>query len=126
MEQKLADLEQKIKVLKKNRDSVPLDVLKSKYAKAYCQLVDDIKELATEVITHYSYGFILIKAADKERVAAKINKAAAQAGIAKKCSRLIFKDYDLGAAIREAENFREQIVEPILEQYWKEVEGNVR
>lgn len=123
MEQKIANLEQKIEVLKKNRESVPLDVLKSKYAKAYCQLVDDIKALATEVITHYTYGFILIRTVDKERVSKQINEAAAQAGIAKKCSRLIFKDYDLSAAIREAENFREQIVEPILEQYWLEVEG---
>ncbi len=60
---KMAELEKLVLQLKRNREKVPLNELKTKYRKAYDELREKISDLATEILRDQLRG-IKIKADD--------------------------------------------------------------
>ena len=117
MDELIRELEAKINTYKKNRENIPLDVLKSKYAKAYNQLIEDIKHGAEVLVQYYAYEGIMIKQKDIKSFMPKIDAAHEAYDLNKKVSRLIFKEYNLAAAIEEAKNYRHTVVDKIYTEY---------
>lgn len=121
MEKLIAETKKKIEILRKNRIAVPLETLKSKYAKAYNKLVDDISGSSETILKHYSYEGVRVKVDDLERMVDKFEQLAIDCGISKKLSRLVFKEYNLAAAIDEAKRYRKEKVEPVYKEYLEEL-----
>lgn len=122
MEELIKEIESKIDIYQKNREKVPLDVLKTKYAKAYNQLADDIKQGLETIVNHYAHEGIMIREKDIGTVIPKMNKALEDYGLSKIVSRLVFKEYNLAAAIEEAKKYRQTVAEKIYKEYQDGIE----
>lgn len=113
----IQEIEKKINTYKKNRENIPLEVLKSKYAKAYNQLIEDIKQGADLIINHYAHEGIRIRTADIKTIIPKFDAAIVADGINKRAGHLIFKEYNLQGAIEEAKKYRQTVAEKIYQEY---------
>lgn len=121
MDELIRELESKINTYKKNRENIPLDVLKSKYAKAYNHLIDDIKQGLETIVSHYAHEGIMIRQKDIKSFMPKIDAALEEYELTKKVSRLVFKEYNLAAAIEEVKNYRQTVAEKIYQEYLYEI-----
>ena len=113
----IQEIEKKINTYKKNRENVPLDILKSKHAKAYNKLIEDIEQGAELIISHYAYEGIRINKDDIKSFVPKLDAALEADGLNKRASHLIFKDYNLQGAIEEAKKYRQTVAEKIYQEY---------
>ena len=113
----ITEIENKINTYKKNRENIPLEVLKSKYARAYNQLIEDIEHGAELIISHYAYEGIRIRTEDIKTFVPKLDAALEADGLTKRVSRLIFKEYNLQGAIEEAKKYRQTVAERMYQEY---------
>ena len=123
MEDFIKEIESKIETLRKNREAVPLDVLKSKYAKAYNELIKSITEGTERILKHYAYEGVRVRVDDLEHVVDKFDRLISECGLSKRLSNMIFKDYNLAAAIDEAKRYRQKKVEPVYKKYLEELDA---
>lgn len=113
----IQEIENKINTYRKNRENIPLEVLKSKYARAYNQLIEEIEHGAEIIVNHYAHEGIRVKTKDIKTIVPKLNAALDADGLTKRVSHLIFKEYDLQGAIEEAKKYRQTVAEKIYQEY---------
>lgn len=113
----IQEIENKINTYRKNRENIPLEVLKSKYARAYNQLIEDIEHGAELIISHYAHEGIRVRTEDIKTVVPRLDAAIEADGLNKRVSRLIFKEYNLQGAIEEARKYRKTVAEKIYQEY---------
>lgn len=113
----IQEIENKINTYKKNRENIPLDVLKSKYAKAYNRLIEDIEHGAEQIVSHYAHEGIRVRTKDIKSIVPKFDAAIEADGLNRRVSHLIFKEYNLKGAIEEAKKYRQTVAEKIYQEY---------
>lgn len=112
-----ADLEK----LRKNKERIPLDVLKTRYKTAYEQLTGDIKTEAVTVLKPIAtqppewLKDCRIKAAYIEEIAAAFNRMYEAGGYARKIGAALYKRYSL----QEAEQIAREINGKYLQELTK-------
>lgn len=93
------ELETKLALLKKNRDNVPLETLKTKYKAPYEKLLAEIAGMASEILKEESCRGIKVAAADSENLIAEINQAIQDerrdGGILQRIQTALFKKQDI-------------------------------
>lgn len=96
---------EKLEKLKKNREKVPLEELKTKYKKPYTELLQDIKEKTEIMLLHFLFEglpFNMSEKAEWQAFVDRVNEAIReekQAGTFREISRAVFKDYDPDKAL---------------------------
>lgn len=96
----IEELKTKVEQLKKNREKVPLETLKTKYKKPYEELLHSIKALAEKILLDRSVKELVIRMDDEgNRLIDDINTAIAReaepGGIMKRISQALYKEYDV-------------------------------
>lgn len=94
------ELKTKVEQLKKNREKVPLEALKTKYKKPYEDLLNRIKELASRIIHEQTLKDIVIWQDDEgnklvDAINQMIEKQQEPGGIMKRISQALYKHYDV-------------------------------
>lgn len=113
-------LTDKLLTLKRNRDQVPIKVLKTKYKKGYQQLCSELKTLTEDylnsvVCKNLRFRKDLFPEAEK-----LIRIAITDSGLLKECSRAVFQKQDFKELHRLAEQLREtalNALQPFYEQH---------
>lgn len=111
----ITELKTKVEQLKKNREKVALEVLKTKYKKPYEELLHSIKTLAEKILLDRSVKELVIRMDDEgnkliEQINQTIADEARPGGIMKRISQALYKEYDV-------EKF-ETIVEEMRIRLW--------
>lgn len=127
MELDLKKLEQDIATLRKNRENVPLELLKTKYKKPYAKLKEEIRAQFEIYLKELSLLGILKMGPDmtsekQKEMAAGIQKIIDEetaAGHLRECTHAVFEEFDL----KKAENlicgyFTERIKHEVYAPYW--------
>lgn len=111
----ITELKTKVEQLKKNREKVALEVLKTKYKKPYEELLHSIKTLAEKILLDRSVKELVVRMDDEgnkliEQINQTIADEARPGGIMKRISQALYKEYDV-------EKF-ETIVEEMRIRLW--------
>ena len=106
-EQQLNEYRSLLELLKKNRENVSLDVLKTKYQKPYIQLTQKIQFMTREVLQEVALGGLRIKHSQAHQKYQEINTAIKESGIMKKASRAAFIQQDADLVLEYASQLRE-------------------
>lgn len=91
---------EKLRIYRKNRENVPLQELKTKYAKGYNKLVSDLYEMAAEILREViSDGMLTMTCdtAERKELADRINQiidSEGKVGVGKELRKAIFQEYD--------------------------------
>lgn len=99
---------EKVEKLKKNREKVPLEVLKTKYKIPYSALLQEIKTKTEKVLLQFLVGGLPFKKGEGSEVQAfiqRVNKILAEekaAGTFREISRAVFAEYDPEKALEVA------------------------
>ena len=119
MEFDVAEYEKLVQKLRKNRENVPERVLKTKYAKAYKALKEDVKTMTQLMLQDLLFPWPISADRDPEELmlqdgyrkrGQEIVDQATRTGIMKKISRKVFQEYDIfGAADIASESMAELI-----------------
>ena len=102
---------EKLRIYRKNRENVPLQELKTKYAKGYNKLISDLYQMAAEVLRDVICSgmyTMTCDTAERKDLADRINQiidSEKEAGIGKELRQAMFKEYDpekfLGIAVEK-------------------------
>lgn len=114
---KMAELEKLVQQLKRNREKVPLDELKTKYRKAYDELREKISNLATDILRDQLRDLRLH--ADEAHIAKEIE--ALIAGIPAEAGEAL-KRYDMEEFNRIKDKLRNMVIEHIVERRLENVD----
>lgn len=120
--EKLAELLDK---LRKNKEKVPLEVLKTRYKDAYEKLVTEIKAEAIEIIKPIaarSPNWLegqKVKQKHSEEIAAAFNQIYQEGGYAKKIGTALYKHYSIDEARQLAEEINRKYCEELLKLFHK-------
>ena len=102
------EYQKKLETYRKNRENVPLETLKTKYAKGYNKLKSDLKKMTEEILCSIVTSGMLILKEDCEpgksgmEVIDGINRIIEKekaAGTMKEIGRAVFRDYDIEKAM---------------------------
>jgi len=104
------DLEKQLKVLKLNREKVPLEILKSKYKKGYDALRNDIKNKTSEYATAVAVRGIRFREDYLYEGVAVLNDVLGNTAITKEISKAAFIKMDIDEITRLSELMREEII----------------
>lgn len=114
------NLVQKVEVLKKNRQNISLDVLKTQYKASYSKLCSDIKCLSTEYFSACLMKHIHVKEDYFAETATIINEVIADSDLKKKLSKAAFTHQDVEEFDSIVSEFLDQLsdkMEPFYEKY---------
>ncbi|BDF35867.1 hypothetical protein CE91St62_39290 [Lachnospiraceae bacterium] len=117
-------LERLLSILKKNRENVDPQQLKTIYRQAYQALLQKIQITATQYVKNIALTGLLVNPnADLDEQIAVINRTIEDSGMMKAISRSIFQSYDLKRAHGLTMELRHKIeasLQPFiaLENYW--------
>ena len=103
---------EKLRIYRKNKENVPLEELRTKYAKGYKKLISDLHEMSAEILGEFVIGGMKILPEDQPKVGGEIIKAVSaiveerkQAGVMDRIEKAIFQNDDaeemLNIAARE-------------------------
>lgn len=111
-------LKEMIAKLKVNREKVPIEILKTKYAEPYNKLCEGIKAELKHIALQFPPWIEgrQIKAEYGEEIEKLTEELYAAGGYSKKLGAAAFKNYDAGEAIRIAGQFTQEL-EAALEDY---------
>ena len=114
-EEKLTGL---IEKYRKNREKVPLEVLKTKYAAAYSQLIEDIKAELKHIALQFPPWLEGRKVRREyvDDISEIFNRIYAEGGYSKMLGRLAFKEMEADAAIYTAQQINKKFI-AALEEY---------
>lgn len=104
------DLEKQLKLLKVNREKVPLAVLKSKYKKGYDALCCDIKNKTSEYASAIAIRGIRFREDYLYEGVAVLNDVIEKTAMAKEISKAAFIRMDIDEITRLSELVREEII----------------
>ena len=62
----IEELKKNVERLKKNRENVPIETLKTKYKKGYTELLETIRDQATGILNRETMNGIQIRKEDKD------------------------------------------------------------
>lgn len=121
----------KLETLRKNRENVPEELLKTKYSKPYNELRIEIQKMTEELVRTTALSKIIILKEDIERELPVIQKAIDENSILlKNISRAVFIDQDIEKVFQLAFELEEKIREawrPYFESHCtKGTDGEVR
>lgn len=108
-----ARLEKLTDTLKRNRENVPLEVLKTKYKKGYDALSKDLSRTVSGYILLKVLYDIRINKDYQEPVIQLISRAAEQSHFIQQISHTIFEKQDLEECDRLAEQLRQKILDEL-------------
>lgn len=120
----LLDCESAIQKLRKNRENIPLEILKTRYASAYQKLLEDIQDMVMELIKRILVQSLPFCADDLEAKEQFLNKfqrvleEEASNGVFLKISHAIFHEYDLWRALEIVEQIWVRIRREAYGPYW--------
>ena len=109
-EQLHTELERLVLKLKHNREKVPLDVLKTKYAAGYTALSRNICRTASDYAKMVTIDGIRVSPAFADEGIALINDTIAGSGILKELSRSLFGQMDINLYDSLLLGFREKLL----------------
>lgn len=98
-------LKKNVERLKKNRENVPLETLKTKYKAAYEGLLTEIQSQATEILNRETMSGILIRKGDTD-ILARIQSAMDEGQFAKQAGKAIFQHFSVDKFVEIVENAR--------------------
>lgn len=104
------DLEKQLKLLKVNREKVPIEILKSKYKKGYDALCNDIKNKTSEYATAVAVRGIRFREDYLYEGVAVLNDVLGKTGLSKEISKAAFIKMDIDEITRLSELMREEII----------------
>ena len=113
------ELERLILKLKHNREKVPLDVLKTKYAAGYTALSRNICRTASDYAKMVTIDGIRFSPAFADEGIALINDTIAGSGILKELSRSLFRQMDIALYDSLLSGFREKLLKELQAFYEK-------
>ncbi|RFZ77340.1 hypothetical protein DS742_19320 [Lacrimispora amygdalina] len=93
--------------LKRNKENVPLETLKTKYRKPYEQLTKSIQSITREIIQDVALDGLQIGRAEADQKYLEINTAIRESGIMKKASQAAFIQQDADLVLEYAGQLRE-------------------
>ncbi len=93
--------------LKRNKENVPLETLKTKYSKPYEQLTKSIQSMTREILQEVALNGLQIERADADQRYQEINTAISGSGIMKKISQAAFIQQDADLVLEYAGQLRE-------------------
>lgn len=119
------ELKRLVERLKKNDLNVPKEDLMTKYKKSYMELKNEIKKITDSLIDEILIEGLLIVKDERgykclEDISRFVEKKKDE-GIIKRCSDLIFKEYDVDKVVELTEDVKAGINE-IYSKYLEEVE----
>lgn len=101
----IEELRKSVERLRKNRENVPLETLKTKYKTAYEELMTGIRDRATEILNRETMKGIRIRKEDKD-VLNRIQEAVDEGQYAKQAGKALFKAYSVEKFVEIVENAR--------------------
>lgn len=112
-----------VKKLQKNRENVPVELLKTKYANAYKKLLSDITASVKELLYQFFFSNLLLQKASTEELHDFLSKSQEiideEKGQLKQMSKVVLSEYDLTKAICIVEPVRNRIFqEAYAEKIW--------
>lgn len=107
--------QKKLATMRKNREKVPLEVLKTKYAEPYAKLKREIEEMTLQLLQETVLAGIKILPDDLEVFASQINETIQQSGILKQIGKTFDFDEILDLAL--------ELKFIVMTQYTKMIEG---
>jgi len=99
--------------LKRNKENVPLETLKTKYSKPYEQLTQSIQSMTREILQDVAINGLQIERDEADQKYLEINSAISGSGILKKASQAAFIQQDADLVLEYAGQLRE-IVQSIV------------
>ncbi|MBE5987126.1 MAG: hypothetical protein E7250_05310 [Paenibacillaceae bacterium] len=99
--------------LKRNKENVPLETLKTKYSKPYEQLTQSIQSMTREILQDVAINGLQIERDEADQKYLEINSAISGSGILKKASQAAFIQQDADLVLEYAGQLRE-IVQRIV------------
>lgn len=113
------NLDKFMQVLKRNRENVPLDILKTKYRAGYTKLTEDLKQAASAYASLIACKGIRIHKDYAEEGIALVENTIHSSGICKQLSHVISHTYDIVEFESLALSLRERILSDLEPFYWK-------
>lgn len=110
-------LKKNVERLKRNRENVPLETLKTKYKAAYEGLLTEIQGQATEILNRETMSGILIRKGDKD-ILARIQSAMDEGQFAKQAGKAIFQHFSVDKFVEIVENARAEAM-AVWIPYWQ-------
>ena len=101
----IEELKKSVERLRKNRENVPLETLKTKYKKGYTELLETIRDQATEILNRETMNGIRIRKVDKD-VLDRIQQTVDKEQFAKQAGKSLFKEYSVEKFMEIVENAR--------------------
>lgn len=89
------ELKQLLLKLKRNRDKVPLEVLKTKYKAGYQALCRSISQNASDYLKQITLSGFRVRKEYADEVIAAVNQAIADSGILRQLSKAAFAEQDI-------------------------------
>ena len=108
------DLEKQLKLLKVNREKVPLEVLKTKYKKGYDALRKDIKNKVSEYSKIIAVRGIRFREDYIDEGVAVVDEVLVNTSLLKELSRATFIRMDIDEITRLSELVREEIIAAVV------------
>lgn len=112
------NLDKFMQVLKRNRENVPLNILKTKYRAGYTKLTEDLKQAASEYAGLIAFKGIRIHKDYADEGIALVENAIHSSGITKQLSHVISHTYDIVEFESLALSLRERILSDLEPFYW--------
>jgi len=107
--------------LKRNKENVSLERLKTEYQKGYDQLTQKIRSMTREILQDEVLKGLQIERAQAEQKYMEINSAIRDSGILEKVSLAVFRQQDADLVLEYAGQLRE-IVHRIVKEYEEAVQ----
>ena len=95
--------------LKRNKENVPLELLKTKYGKSYDQLREKIRSMTKEILQALVLDGLQIERSQADQKYLEINTAIRESGIMKKASQAAFIQQDADLVLEYARQLREVV-----------------
>lgn len=121
----LTELETAVKRLQKNKENVPIEVLKTKYASAFKKLQADIKKLAQKVIFHFAQMNITLLKEDYDQIYPTIKEAwnsvvvqENQSGSGRRLGYILMNRYDMDWFLMECCRIHLLFEKQAYRDYW--------
>lgn len=113
----IEELKKSVERLRKNRENVPLETLKTKYKEAYEKLLEEIRDQATEILNRETMSGIRIRKADKD-ILDRIQETVNKGQFAKQAGKALFKHFSVEKFVEIVENSREAVM-AVWIPYWQ-------
>ena len=95
--------------LKRNKENIPLQQLKTEYQKGYNQLTQKIQSMTREIILNVIIEGLQIERSQADQRYIEINTAIRESGIMKKASQAAFLQQDADLVLEYAGQLRELV-----------------